>query len=160
MFYQTYVEQIKETIISNARQEFKAIWECNQKHGMSKVAATKAISKKINLICDDIQEKLRSGMSAKERDSFQCGVLLQAVPQLMIEKLGVEGIMAQVPPNYIASVVGAWVASRFVYKHGVNSSEVDFFIFMRSIANSFAERGAKRPADATAAGAASKPKLA
>ncbi|CAK9039302.1 unnamed protein product [Durusdinium trenchii] len=42
-FYETYVRQIQDTIVENARNEFRAIWICNQR-GISKVQATKLIS--------------------------------------------------------------------------------------------------------------------
>lgn len=47
-----------------------------------------------------------------ERDALIRNVLLQAVPPLMIERLGIDGILANVPENYVGSIVGAWVASR------------------------------------------------
>eukprot|EP00439_Symbiodinium_sp_Y106_P070664 s699_g12.t1 len=50
-FYQDYVQQIKEIIIENAKQEFKAIWQCSVS-GIKKVDATKLISSKITKMQD------------------------------------------------------------------------------------------------------------
>jgi len=81
---------------------------------------------------------------------------LKAVPPLMIEHLGVDGILARVPENYVGSIVAAWVASRFVYQYGISASEVSFFFFMRSLitcgdykatATAGAGGQAKRPAE-------------
>eukprot|EP00933_Yihiella_yeosuensis_P039062 TRINITY_DN3299_c0_g1_i1.p1 TRINITY_DN3299_c0_g1~~TRINITY_DN3299_c0_g1_i1.p1 ORF type:complete len:1181 (-),score=232.29 TRINITY_DN3299_c0_g1_i1:436-3978(-) len=131
-FYEQYVCQIQAIIIENARQEFAAIWTCKKSNNLSKVEATKLISGKINRMQDSIMENLKD-MHASERDALIRKVLRMAVPPLMIQHLGVEGILRRVPSNYIAAVVGAWVASRFVYQHGIHASEVSFFFFLRSL---------------------------
>jgi len=132
-FYATYVQQILDVIVNNAKQEFKAIWSCCQEEGISKVQATRTLSVKVNQMTDSIQQQLREGMSQKEREKLVRSVLLQAVPPLMLDRLGLEGILARVPENYIGSIVGAWVASRFVYSSGIRASEVSFFFFMRGL---------------------------
>jgi len=132
-FYATYVQQILDIIIENARQEFRAIWTCNQKDGVPKVEATRKLSIKINKMCDNMEKQFKSGMTEQEKQQLVRAVLLKAVPPLMIQHLGVDGILARVPENYIGSIVGAWVASRFVYRYGINASEVSFFFFMRSL---------------------------
>jgi len=132
-FYEVYVQQILETIVNNAKQEFRAIWQCNCTEGISKVEATRRLSSKINQMCDSIQENFSSVMSEDERKQLVRTVLLRAVPPLMIQRIGIEGVLKRVPPNYVGAIVGAWVASRFVYQHGINASEVSFFSFMRSL---------------------------
>lgn len=130
-FYQDYVQQIKEIIIENAKQEFKAIWQCSIK-GIKKVDATKLISSKITKMQDTIMEKFED-MSIAEREQLVRRVLTIAIPPLMLQKLGIEGILERVPANYIAAIVGAWVASRFVYKYGISATEVSFFFFLRGL---------------------------
>jgi len=130
-FYQDYVQQIKEIIIENAKQEFKAIWQCSVS-GIKKVDATKLISSKITKMQDTIMEKFED-MSVAEREQLVRRVLTIAIPPLMLQKLGIEGILERVPANYIAAIVGAWVASRFVYKYGIGATEVSFFFFLRGL---------------------------
>eukprot|EP00446_Apocalathium_sp_SHHI-4_P011084 CAMPEP_0177211602 /NCGR_PEP_ID=MMETSP0367-20130122/32181_1 /TAXON_ID=447022 ORGANISM="Scrippsiella hangoei-like, Strain SHHI-4" /NCGR_SAMPLE_ID=MMETSP0367 /ASSEMBLY_ACC=CAM_ASM_000362 /LENGTH=1009 /DNA_ID=CAMNT_0018660801 /DNA_START=1 /DNA_END=3027 /DNA_ORIENTATION=- len=132
-FYATYVQQILSVITENARNEFRAIWECNQKDGLPKIQCTSRLSIKINQMSDSIQTHFKSGMSEQEKKQLVRSVLLRAVPPILLEKLGLEGILARVPENYVGALVGAWVASKFVYKHGINASEVSFFFFMRSL---------------------------
>mmetsp|Transcript_11710 Transcript_11710/g.17590 ORF Transcript_11710/g.17590 Transcript_11710/m.17590 type:complete len:127 (+) Transcript_11710:6-386(+) len=84
---------------------------------------------------DSIQNNFAAAMSEEERDQLVRTVLTNAVPPLIIQQIGIDGILRSVPPNYIGAIVGAWVASRFVYKHGINASEVSFFCFMRSLLN-------------------------
>jgi glutamate dehydrogenase len=136
-FYTRFVSQTRECIIQNAQREFRTIWACN-KAGMTKQEATKKISSKIDQLVDHLQEHLRHGMAETERDLFIRSVLPQAVPPLMVERIGVDKIIARVPTNFLDSIVGSWVASRFVYKHGVSASEVAFFYFMRSL---YGQRG-------------------
>jgi len=137
-FYQTYVKQILETIVDNARQEFRAIWACNRDTGVSKVDATRQLSMKINRMCDSIQESFTE-MPEAEKNHIVRTVLSRAVPPLMVERIGIDGILARVPQNYIGAIVSAWVASRFVYKYGINASEVSFFCFMRALGSSGGE---------------------
>jgi len=132
-FYQTYVEQVLDGIRENARNEFSAIWACNQKDGTKKTDLTRLLSLKINQMCDSIEEHLSAAMSEDERNRLVRFVLQRAVPLLIIERIGVDGILAQVPKNYVFAVVGSWIASRFVYRHGIHASEVSFFCFMRSL---------------------------
>lgn len=131
-FYETYVKQIQETIVENARREFRAIWKCNSGLGLSKVQATKMISGKINHLQDGIMAQC-SRMTASDRDQLIRFVLQRAVPPVMVQHLGVEGILQRVPSNYVEAIVGAWVASRFVYSQGVDASEVSFFFFLQSL---------------------------
>ncbi|CAE7405411.1 glud2, partial [Symbiodinium necroappetens] len=89
-FYQDYVQQIKEIIIENAKQEFKAIWQCSIK-GIKKVDATKLISSKITKMQDTIMEKFED-MSIAEREQLVRRVLTIAIPPLMLQKLGIEAL--------------------------------------------------------------------
>lgn len=132
-FYNEYVKQIQAVIVENARQEFRAIWTCSQR-GMSKVEATKCISSKVNKLQDSIMSNFEV-MGEEERERLVCQVLRLAVPTIMLEHLGVEGILANVPANYVNAMVGAWVASRFVYRNGLDSSEVSFYFFLRNLSS-------------------------
>eukprot|EP00930_Biecheleria_cincta_P019372 TRINITY_DN147_c0_g3_i1.p1 TRINITY_DN147_c0_g3~~TRINITY_DN147_c0_g3_i1.p1 ORF type:complete len:581 (-),score=105.96 TRINITY_DN147_c0_g3_i1:152-1660(-) len=130
-FYQDYVQQIKDIIVENARQEFRAIWACS-KTGMEKVEATRRISSKITKMQDTIMAKVQD-LKEGERTNLVRRVISMAVPPLMVQQIGIENILRAVPQNYVVAMVGAWIASRFVYKHGINASEVSFFFFLRSL---------------------------
>jgi len=133
LFYSTYVQEILDVIRENAKAEFKAIWDINQKHGTPKVQCTKTLSVKINQMCDSIQEHFRSGMSADEKAKLIRAVLSKGVPPVLLARLGAEGVLQRVPENYVGALVGAWVASHFVYQYGMDVSEVSFFFFLRSL---------------------------
>lgn len=133
-FYKAYVQQIKDIIVENARQEFRAIWACS-KAGMEKVEATKRISSKITKMQDTIMAKMRD-LKEREREQLVRRVVSMAVPPLMLQHMGEESILHSVPQNYVFAMVGAWIASRFVYQNGINASEVSFFFFLRSLLDS------------------------
>eukprot|EP00930_Biecheleria_cincta_P045104 TRINITY_DN31087_c0_g1_i1.p1 TRINITY_DN31087_c0_g1~~TRINITY_DN31087_c0_g1_i1.p1 ORF type:complete len:1227 (-),score=201.69 TRINITY_DN31087_c0_g1_i1:60-3383(-) len=131
-FYSLYVQQILATIVENAKLEFRAIWKCNQEQRLSKVESTRMISRKINEMQDSIMEHFET-MQDHERNYLVDYVLGQALPPVLINRIGVQGIKDHVPRTYIAAVVGSWVASHFIYKHGVDAGEVAFFLFLQAL---------------------------
>jgi glutamate dehydrogenase len=70
-------------------------------------------------------------------------VLRDALPKLLLEKIGLDVIVQrvgpamasekphltplQVPDNYLRSIFGSYLASRFVYEFGSNPSQFAFF---------------------------------
>jgi glutamate dehydrogenase len=134
-FYTTYVHQILEIIVSNAKMEFHAIWKANSEQGMLKVEATKRLSLEItemqDIICENIDE-----MSEEEKADLVRVILPQALPRVIVDKLGIDGIFQHVPANYIWAMVGAFIGSRYVYQHGIGASKVSFFFFMREMLGS------------------------
>jgi len=131
-FYQQYVKEVVAIIMDNAKQEFEAIWAVNQATGIHKAEATRLLSMKINQITDSVQIAMGS-MPTDSKDQLVKFVLNKALPPLIVSHLGIEGLLANVPANYIAAIVGAWIGSRFVYNHGIDGSEVAFFLFMSSL---------------------------
>eukprot|EP00927_Polykrikos_kofoidii_P061006 TRINITY_DN558_c0_g1_i2.p1 TRINITY_DN558_c0_g1~~TRINITY_DN558_c0_g1_i2.p1 ORF type:complete len:1155 (-),score=229.39 TRINITY_DN558_c0_g1_i2:80-3544(-) len=131
-FYQRYVREILDIIRDNARSEFEAIWKATKDGDMRKAEATRVLSTQINKTTDSIATQLNL-MSESERQMLLRGVLAQAVPPLILEHLGIDGICERVPKAYVFSIVACWIASRYVYKHGIDASEVSFFFFMQSL---------------------------
>lgn len=131
-FYVLYVQQILATIVENAKLEFRAIWKCNQEQRLSKVDSTKTISRKINEMQDSIMEHFET-MNDRDRNHLVDYVLGQALPRVMIDRIGVQGIKDRVPRTYVSAVVGSWVASHFIYSHGVDAGDFAFFLFLQAL---------------------------
>jgi len=146
-FYRDYVQEILATIKDNANQEFKAIWAINCAEGIQKVELTRRLSGKINQVQDSIEANFTDVMTEEERSQLERTVLAKAVPPSILKRIGVDGVIRRVPPNYVGAIVGAWVASRFVYRHGLTSSEVSFFCFMRSLLSEGSNCAEKPTAD-------------
>jgi hypothetical protein len=94
---------------------------------ISKVELTKIVSQKINTLGDYISSVLDMNSPLARK------ILKRALPNLLISQCTFERIIARVPQNYLRAVAATWVASRYVYKNGIESSEFSFYQFMRSV---------------------------
>jgi glutamate dehydrogenase len=54
-------------------------------------------------------------------------VLKDALPNLLLKKIGLDTIIDRVPDNYLRSIFGSYLASRFVYEFGSSPSQFAFF---------------------------------
>eukprot|EP00746_Dinoflagellata_sp_MGD_P148899 gnl/MRDRNA2_/MRDRNA2_81029_c0_seq1.p1 gnl/MRDRNA2_/MRDRNA2_81029_c0~~gnl/MRDRNA2_/MRDRNA2_81029_c0_seq1.p1 ORF type:complete len:1108 (+),score=227.48 gnl/MRDRNA2_/MRDRNA2_81029_c0_seq1:107-3430(+) len=131
-FYQQYVENILEVVRVNARNEFLRMWEESLQYGTSKLECTKMVSQKINSIGDFVRDNL--DVHGKDKVLAR-HILSIAVPPLLLSHVGLEKIMTNTPPNYLAALCASWVASRFVYQYGLRSNEYSFYQFMDGIAH-------------------------
>jgi glutamate dehydrogenase len=125
--YKEYVRVIGAVIRRNARLEFKAIWAANQKTGVSKVELTKILSQKINSLSDYISGVLDMNSPLARK------ILRRALPNILLNQCGFDAIIKRVPQNYLRAVAATWVASRYIYKNGLEASEFSFYQFMRTV---------------------------
>jgi len=52
----------------------------------------------------------------------------------LIDKVGVEGIMARAPKAYLKAFVASWIASKFVYESGLDGNEsYTFYRYMKKL---------------------------
>ena len=54
--------------------------------------------------------------------------------RFLIDQLGFETVIERVPENYLKSIFGAYLASRYVYQYGLSSTDFGFFEFMSDYA--------------------------
>ncbi|ODA77088.1 hypothetical protein RJ55_07606 [Drechmeria coniospora] len=124
-FYNQYVREVQAKICENARLEFEAIWREHEATG----APRSILSDKLSVAITDLDEELqRSDLWANE--SIRHAVLQDALPALLLEKIGLETIISRVPDSYLRSIFGSYLASRFVYEFGSEPSQFAFFDFM------------------------------
>ena len=57
-------------------------------------------------------------------------MLRDALPKLLLDKIGLDSIIDRVPDNYLRAIFGSYLASRFVYEFGSAPSQFAFFDFM------------------------------
>lgn len=125
-FYQTYVQEIQTRIEDNADLEFECIWKEHELTKTPRHVLTDKVSDKINSLNDMIQESvLWHNVTLRHR------VLDEAIPRTLIDLLGLDTILKRVPENYVRAIFGAYLASRYVYKHGLSANEFAFFEFMQ-----------------------------
>lgn len=121
-FYNDYVREVQAKICENARLEFEAIWREHEATGTPR----SVLSDKLSLAITDLDEELQqSDLWANER--IRHDVLRDALPALLLQKIGLETIVSRVPESYLRSIFGSYLASRFVYEFGSEPSQFAFF---------------------------------
>jgi len=58
----------------------------------------------------------------------------KAIPDTLVQKIGLETLLQRLPEAYQRALFSSWVAAHFIYQFGVNGSSVDFFHFARDLA--------------------------
>ena len=127
-FYERYVVEVQEKIEENARLEFEALWR-EKSTGKHKylVTVTDLLSKKINSLNDTLQ----GSPTLAKNPKLQKMILGKALPKLLIEKIGLDAILERVPHSYLLAICGCYFASQYVYKYGLNGSEVQVLDFIQ-----------------------------
>jgi len=124
-FYQAYVKEVQETIKNNAMLEFEAIWREHEASGIPRSTLSDTLSVAITKLDEELQKtELWNNLSLRQ------AVLQDALPNLLLDKIGYEKIIKRVPDNYLRAIFGSYLASRFVYEYGSNPSQFAFFDFM------------------------------
>ncbi|GAA6003578.1 glutamate dehydrogenase (NAD(+)) [Rhodotorula paludigena] len=127
-FYRTYVRSIQETISDNASKEFEVIWNEHERTG-----------RPYTLLSDDLSRKLVNLQEEMEQSTLyddvqlRRAVLARALPKVLVDKIGLDTILSRLPTAYAHSVFSSYIASRYVYQAGIDSSPVDFYYFLRSL---------------------------
>jgi glutamate dehydrogenase len=121
-FYQAYVKSVQETIKENARLEFEAIW---REHNATKIPRS-TLSDTLSVAITKLDEELQK-TDLWKNEKLRRSVLEDALPKLLIEKIGLDLIIERVPENYLRAIFGSYLASRFVYEVGSAPSQFAFF---------------------------------
>lgn len=127
-FRKKYVSQILEIIRENARLEFDIIWKENETRKIPRPILTDLISEKINLIKDAVG---RSDM-VNDRAFFK-KVTSCCIPRVLVEEIGFSKIVRRVPTAYLKALFASELASRYVYRHGLDANEVNFYQFVQQL---------------------------
>jgi glutamate dehydrogenase len=125
-FYKTYVKEVQETIKRNARLEFEAIWRENEATGIPR----SMLSDQLSLAITKLDEDLQNFQELWDNKTLRLQVFKEALPQTLQQKIGLDKILQRVPDNYLKSIFGSYLASRFVYEYGSTPSQFAFFDFM------------------------------
>lgn len=127
-FYKTYVGEVHKRIEENASLEFETIWQENMLTQVPRSIVSDNLSNKINELNDSIQlSMLWNNVSLRK------AVFRDYCPAPLLELVGLENLLQRIPDNYLRAIFGAHIASRFVYKNGMQSNEVGFFEFINRI---------------------------
>ncbi|KAF7545666.1 hypothetical protein G7046_g9506 [Stylonectria norvegica] len=124
-FYVDYVKQVQLKIQENARLEFEAIWREHEETGI----ARSILSDKLSVAITDLDEKLQQS-DLWDNEKVRLAVLNDALPKLLLDKIGLPTLVSRIPDSYLRSIFGSYLASRFVYEFGSNPSQFAFYDFM------------------------------
>jgi glutamate dehydrogenase len=124
-FYNAYVASVQKIIQNNARLEFEAIWREHQATGQPRSILSDTLSNAITKLDEELQNT-----DLWNNVAFRRSVLSEALPALLLEKIGLDKIVERVPENYLRAIFGSYLASRFVYEFGASASQFAFFEFM------------------------------
>ena len=98
----------------------------DERTGRARCELTDAVSVKINAINDQIQAS-----SLWQNNKLLSHVLREAVPDVLLELVGLDTLLKRVPRSYLKAIFGAHLASRYVYSHGLAATEVEFLTFLQ-----------------------------
>ncbi|KAK4548779.1 glutamate dehydrogenase (NADP(+)) gdh1 [Oleoguttula mirabilis] len=124
-FYQDYVKQVQKKIQENAFLEFEAIWREHAETGVARSILSDRLSMAITKMDEELQ-----GTELWDNVELRRSVLSDALPNLLLNEIGLEKILQRVPENYLRAIFGSYLASRFIYTMGISASPVSFFAFM------------------------------
>jgi glutamate dehydrogenase len=124
-FYTDYVKEVQNTIRNNARLEFEAIWREHERTGIPRSTLSDTLSVAITQLDEELQ-----GSELWHHEVLRRSVLEDALPNLLLKKIGLDLIIDRVPDNYLRAIFGSYLASRFVYEFGPNPGQFAFFNFM------------------------------
>jgi len=130
-FYAAYVQEVQRRIEENASLEFECIWNEKEKNPHAFLSElTNVLSEKINSMNNFVQKS-----SLWNRTILRERVLQEALPNLLIEKVGLPTLLKRIPENYLKAIFGAHLASRYVYEFGLSGNEFSVFEFMERYLN-------------------------
>ena len=124
-FRKRFVEEILDLIRENARLEFEIIWKENEEKGIPRSILTDLISRKINGLTDAIY----ATDLYKDEELFS-KVIRCCCPPVLLEKVRIKQIMEMTPEPYLKAAFASRVASRYIYLHGIDANELDFYNFV------------------------------
>jgi len=125
-FRKKYIEEILDLIRENARLEFEIIWKENRSKSIPRSVLSDLISSKINATTDAVYASNLFENEALFKKVIEC-----CCPEVLIDQVGIEAVLERVPGTYLKAIFASRLASRFVYKHGLDANEVDFYAFLQ-----------------------------
>jgi glutamate dehydrogenase len=90
-FYNSYVRQVQKTIQNNARLEFEAIWREHQATGQPRSILSDTLSNAITKLDEELQNT-----DLWHQVELRKSVLSEALPNLLLEQIGMDKIMERV----------------------------------------------------------------
>lgn len=80
--------------------------------------------------------KLQPGFNAAKSElpaqhKLREKIITEYVPKTLLDLVGAETILKRVPAPYLDAIVASKVATNYIYRHGMDSNEIDFYNFLK-----------------------------
>jgi glutamate dehydrogenase len=95
-FYKAYVKEAQEIIQRNARLEFEAIWREHEKTGIPRSTLSDSLSVAITQLNEELQ-----GAELWQNVGLRWAVLRDAMPKMLLKKIGLDLIMERVSASTV-----------------------------------------------------------
>jgi glutamate dehydrogenase len=95
-FYKAYVKEVQEIIQLNARLEFEAIWREHEKTGIPRSTLSDSLSVAITQLNEELQ-----GAELWQNVGLRWAVLRDAMPKMLLKKIGLDLIMERVSASTV-----------------------------------------------------------
>jgi len=125
-FYSEYVQEIQRRIEKDADLEFECIWREHERTKTHRYLLTDAVSEKINNL-----NRFVTGSTLWDNKPLRDTVLTDAIPKKLLELKPLDDVLKRVPEAYSKAIFASFLASRYVYQHGIDANEFAFFEFMQ-----------------------------
>lgn len=125
-FYSEYIKTVHGIIEKNAEQEFECIWREAERSKKPKSILSDDLSYAIIKLNEELQTT-----SLWDNVFLRKLVLKDAVPKLLLEKLGLETILKRVPESYIKAIFGSYLASRFGKQNKIERDDAIQLLFTK-----------------------------
>lgn len=129
-FRKRFIAEVIDLIKQNARLEFEIIWKENREKGIPRPVLTDLISRKINGITDAIYGTDLYREKKLFREVIHC-----CCPPVLLEAVDIDTIIKRIPNSYLRAIFASRLASRYVYSHGLDANELDFYYFVSVFKN-------------------------
>lgn len=107
-FYNTYIAAVHKIIEKNAELEFECIWREHERTGKPR----SILSDELSYAIVKLNEELRN-TQLWDNVALRRVVLTEAIPALLLEKVGLDELVKRVPLPYMRAIWGSYLASRF-----------------------------------------------
>lgn len=136
-FYEKYVTEVQKKIVANAQNEFEGLWNLKAATGEPITELSDKLSHSINKLADELSS---SKEMWNDDTAFRNAVLVDALPPLLLDVIGIEQILERVPETYLRALFATSLASKFVYTRGIDSNPARFLEFISSLRKDFTAR--------------------
>ncbi|GMG60174.1 unnamed protein product [Ambrosiozyma monospora] len=133
-FYKSYVKEVQSIVVRNAKNEFGMLWKLKEETGKPFSVLSDDLSVAINKLADELSS---SKELWNDDVTFRNNVLKDALPKLLLNEIGIDGILKNVPTAYLRAIFATRLASEFVYTRGIDANPAKFLEYISTLKRKF-----------------------